>query len=138
MLATAGGADTTETIDLGYAGFWFRFLALFVDGIVISIVTNPITLLIGQGVDVQTVENVRGEVDSFSIDFDWTRLGIAVAVSTILTAAYYIIAISKWGQTLGALAVSVRVQHPDGSLLSPGAAAVRWVGAFVSAIPLYL
>jgi uncharacterized RDD family membrane protein YckC len=140
VLAAADGADTTDAMGLGYAGFWLRFLALFIDGIVVSIVTNPFVLAIGWGLSGEVVEDASGEITSFTwnVDVDPTRIVIVSIISIVVPAVYYIVAVSRWGQTLGALAVSVRVQHPDGSLLSPGAAAVRWVGAFVSAIPLYL
>jgi uncharacterized RDD family membrane protein YckC len=121
-----------------YAGFWPRFLAWFIDTIVISIFTQPITLAIGQGFEIQTTEDAAGNVTDFSFDVDPTVLVISFLVSTLLPGIYYIVAISRWGQTLGALAMSLKVVHPDGSLLSPARAAVRWIGSIVSAIPFLL
>jgi len=133
----------TDTPDAGaaqrtYAGFWIRFAALFIDGIVVSIVTNPLTLAIGQGFSVQTTENARGEVTGVTWDFDATRLALTALISILIPGVYYTVAISRWGQTFGALALSVRVEHPDGTLLTPASAAVRWLGTFVSGLALGL
>ena len=121
-----------------YAGFWARFLAWFVDAIVISLVTQPISLILGQGIDLEVTEDAAGNVTDFSFDVDPTLLILTVVVSTLLPGVYYIVALSRWGQTLGALAASLKVVHPDGSLLSPGRAAVRWIGSVVSSIVFLL
>ena len=116
-----------------YAGFWIRFLAAFIDGIVVSIVTNPITFLLGQGFDPEVQEDAFGTT-TIDWNLDGTVLGLTLLISTILPLVYYTVAISRWGQTLGALAVSIKVVRPDGELLSAGAALVRAVGAWVSAL----
>lgn len=132
--------DTGFELDgvVQYAGFWIRLLALIVDGIVLSIVTNPITLAIGQGFEFETTQNAAGEVDSFSFDFDGTRFAITTLISIVIPAVYYTIALSRWGQTIGALAVSIKVVRPDGGLLSPGAAFIRWLGSIVSVLILWI
>jgi uncharacterized RDD family membrane protein YckC len=121
-----------------YAGFWPRFLAWFIDGIVVSIVTQPILLAIGQGFEVEVTEDAAGNVTDFSFDIDPGLIILSLAISTLLPGIYYIIAVSKWGQTLGALALSLKIVHPDGSLLSPALAAVRWIGSIVSSLILLL
>ena len=120
-----------------YAGFWIRFLAAFIDSIAVSIVTNPITLLIGQGFEPEVREDAFGTT-TIDWNIDGTRLGLFLLISTIIPFLYYVVALSRWGQTLGALAVSIKVIRPDGALLSPGAALVRSVGAWVSALALGL
>jgi len=117
-----------------YAGFWPRFLAAFVDGIVISIFTTPLSFLFGSGFDVQTTEDAAGNITDVSFNYDAGAATLYFVISFILPAIYYTIAISRWGQTLGALALSLKVVHPDGSLVSPGRAFVRWIGALVSSV----
>jgi len=115
-----------------YAGFWPRFLAAFVDGIVVSIFTQPISIALGQGFSLTTTKDTAGNVTDVSFDVDASALILSFVISTIIPGIYYTVAISRWGQTLGALALSLKVVHPDGSLLSPGRAFVRWIGALVS------
>lgn len=132
----AGAINAAETVR--YAGFWRRFAAALIDGIAISIVTQPINLIVGQGFSFDTTQNTAGEVEDFHFDVDWTQIAVGNLLTTAITIAYYVIALSRWGQTIGALALSIKVMHPDGTLLSPGRAAVRWFGALVSSIPLGL
>lgn len=103
---------------LEYAGFWIRFLALFIDIVVLSIVTSFIGVLFGQG---------AGRAG-----------GGAFVINTIIGAAYDVIALSRWGQTVGALAVGIKVADVNGGLLSPGAAFLRWIGSIVSGIILLI
>jgi uncharacterized RDD family membrane protein YckC len=117
-----------------YAGFWIRFVAWFIDGVVVSIVTQPITLALGSGFSFEVEENALGEPTSFNWDLDETRLIIGAIIGFAVPLVYWMVAFSKWGQTLGALAVSIKVQHPDGTLLSPALAAVRYFGSIVSGL----
>ncbi len=133
----AGTIAAATNQPMQYAGFWIRFLAAFIDSIVVSIVTNPITLLIGQGFNPEVREDAFGTT-TIDWNFDGTRLGLALLISTIIPFVYYVVALSRWGQTLGALAVSIKVVRTDGALLSPGAAFVRTIGAWVSGVALGL
>jgi uncharacterized RDD family membrane protein YckC len=121
-----------------YAGFWIRFLALILDGIVLSLVVQPLTLLAGPGFEFETTENTAGEIQSFSSNFDGSDFAIAALIGMAIYVAYFTIAIGRWGQTIGALAVSIKVVHPDGSLLSYGASLLRYVGSWVSGIILWI
>jgi uncharacterized RDD family membrane protein YckC len=133
---------TTATIDdIGepvYAGFWIRFLALFLDGIVLSLVVQPLVFLTGPGFEFETTENAAGELQSFTYNFDGGDFAIAALIGTAIYVAYFTIAIGRWGQTIGALAVSIRVVRPDGTPLSYGGALVRYVGSWVSGLILWI
>lgn len=123
--------QVTRAVAPTYAGFWIRFLAAFIDGIAINIATQPLVLALGTGFDFETGTDLAGN-PTFDWGFDGSRFAITILLTTLLTGLYYIIAISRWGQTLGALAVSIKVVRPDGSLLSTGQAAIRWIGSWVS------
>jgi uncharacterized RDD family membrane protein YckC len=133
-------ATTTAIDDSGgsaaYAGFWIRFLALLLDGVVLSLVVQPIVFLSGPGFEVETTENAAGEIQSFN--FDGGEFAIASLISVALYVAYFTIAIGRWGQTVGALAVSIKVVHPDGTLVSYGGAFLRYIGSWISALILWI
>lgn len=131
--------DAARASDEGqYAGFWIRFVAWFIDGVVISMITQPVSLAIGSGFSFDFETNAAGELTDLTWDLDETRLIIGIILGFVVPLVYYVVALSKWGQTLGALAVSIKVQHPDGMLLSPALAAVRYFGTIVSALVLLL
>ena len=90
-----------------YAGFWIRFLALFIDGIILGIVNAVFNLALGPGVG--------------------SLIGLAIS------AAYYIYSFTQWnGQTIGARAASIKVVDGQGRLLTTNAAAIRWAVANAS------
>jgi uncharacterized RDD family membrane protein YckC len=138
LLPWQAGAAPRASEEGQYAGFWIRFVAWFIDGIVVSIVTQPVTLALGSGFSFEVEENALGEPASFNWDLDETRLIIGVIIGFAVPLVYWMVALSKWGQTLGALAVSIKVQHPDGTLLSPALAAVRYFGTILSGLCLGL
>jgi uncharacterized RDD family membrane protein YckC len=138
----AQAATTTATIDEvvepGYAGFWIRFLAWFLDGIVLSIIIQPIIYLSGPGFEFESTKNTAGEIQSYSYSFHGGDFAIATLIGMAIYVAYFTIAIGRWGQTIGALAVSVKVVHPDGTLLSYGAACARLFGSILSYLILWI
>lgn len=94
-----------------YAGFWVRFLAVFIDGIILGIVSLVLRLVLGV-----------------------TAAGL---FNIVIGAAYFVYCFSQWGgQTIGARAVGIKVVDGNGGLLSPGAAFIRWLGSIVSSIIL--
>ncbi len=112
--APAGLAYADTRVE--YAGFWIRFLALFIDGIIIGIVAGFISVLLGRGAGAGS--------------------GGPLLIRTVISAVYVVVALSRWGQTVGALAVGIKVVDVNGGLLSPGAAFIRWIGSIVSGIIL--
>jgi len=77
-------------------------------------------------------------VQTFSYNVDGGELAIATLIGMAIYVAYFTIAIGRWGQTIGALAVSIKVVHPDGTLLSYGAACARFFGSIVSYLILWI
>lgn len=130
---------TSDATDLpAYAGFWIRFLAWFLDGVVLSLVVQPIVFLSGPGFEVETTENAAGEIQSLSYTIDGGDLAIATLIGFAIYTAYFTIAVGRWGQTIGALAVGIKVVHPDGTLLSYGAALGRFLGSILSYAILWI
>jgi uncharacterized RDD family membrane protein YckC len=102
------------------AGFWIRAAAAFVDFGVLCLVQVSFGYVgaLAVGPDVATVPAFLPLVWTFTVLF-------AVLYTTVLHARVA-------GQTLGKMLVGVRVMGVDGSLLSFGAALLRFIGYFAS------
>ncbi len=109
-----------------YAGFWIRFLALFVDGIIVFAVSFPIKLLFN------TVISVAGDGDSFALSF------LLSMISFLISVTYYVGLTHKYRATWGKKLVGIEVRSDDNvSSASLGSIILReTVGKFVSGIIL--
>jgi uncharacterized RDD family membrane protein YckC len=97
-------------IAYGYMGFWVRFSAIIIDGIVLSVV-------------------------SFVFYFIFMGPFIALLISFL----YHWLFIGLKGQTLGKMVLGIKVIDENGDIPGLGKAAMREVvGKFVSAITLYI
>ena len=94
-----------------YAGFWRRFFAYLVDGVILSII---------------------GWIMSY-VPLYWTDW-LALVISII-----YVIGFWTWrGQTPGKMFLGVKIVKTDGSPIGIGRAILRYIGYFVSAIILLI
>jgi uncharacterized RDD family membrane protein YckC len=108
--APAFGGDGAVTSER--AGFWVRFGASLVDGILVGIV---------------------------SVVLDLVLKTAGSGIGFLLTIAYYVYCEgSDRGQTIGKAALGIQVRSSGGGPLGYGRAFVRWVGRIISTIPLLL
>jgi uncharacterized RDD family membrane protein YckC len=110
------------------SGFWMRYLALSIDWYVIVLVLLPPFALF---IALTAVAAGLGRLQESAI--------AAVAVTFVLffvalTVAYGIWMHGRWGQTLGKMALGMKVVRVDGSPLGYGGAFVRWLGSVLSAV----
>jgi uncharacterized RDD family membrane protein YckC len=102
----AGGASGPR------AGFWRRFAAAFIDGLLI----NAVAYALGQ---ISPILNILGLVGSI--------------------AYYVILEGGPTGQTLGKKALGIRVYDlAQGGPIGYGRAFIRWIGRIASTIPIFL
>ena len=96
------------------AGFWRRFAAAFIDGIIIAIVYGVLFAVLGRGA--------------------------AYGLGLVVSLAYFTyFEGSENGQTPGKMAMGIRViDFGGGGSIGYGRAFVRWIGRFVSEIPILL
>jgi uncharacterized RDD family membrane protein YckC len=112
MEAGTLSADGTATVTSARAGFWRRFAAAFIDGILLSIVSGILQAILGKA---------------------GGGLGLLVAI------AYYTYFHGSTGQTPGDSALSIRIVDKDtGRPIGYGRAFVRWLVSIVSAIVIFL
>jgi uncharacterized RDD family membrane protein YckC len=95
------------------AGFWRRFAAAFLDGIVLGVIAGILEAALK---------------------------GVGSAIAILVTIAYYTyFEGSERGQTPGKSALGIRVISLDGSgPIGYGRAFIRWIGRYVSAIVFLL
>jgi len=113
---------------MNYAGFWIRFAAKFVDGIIVGVVNMLLSLLA-----------TFLFIDAASKDH--VGLGIALQaglwiVEMTISGAYYIFFLGKYGATPGKMACKLRVVRADGSKLTYGRALGRFFGDMLSGLTL--
>lgn len=103
-----------------YAGFWIRFVAALIDGILLAIVNYLITLL-------------------FGLIFGKNAANIASTFEWIISIGYYVVYQQKYGQTIGKKAMKIKVVTYDGKTPTMFTFFLREIiGKFISAIILLI
>ena len=100
-------------VEMNYAGFWRRFAASIIDGIILGAITGILMAIFGA----QQTASWLGSV-----------IGII-----------YVIGFWTWrGQTPGKMAVGVKIIKTDGSPIGIGRAVLRYIGYLVSTIIIFI
>lgn len=119
------GVEPVEKPNLEYVGFWPRVGASVIDTIMLLIITMPLTYLV-----YGRVADPRGQMFSGPAD---------VLINWILPAVIVIWLWSALQATPGKLAMSARIVDADtGNPPSTSQLVIRYVGYYVSALPLFL
>jgi len=105
------------------AGFWIRFVAIMIDGVV---------LLLAQGILFGAGWMLWGD----GMGAGFLVKGMTHLFSSILGAGYSIVFHWIWGQTLGKMALQIRVVSMDGGALFFGQSVGRYFATFLSALIL--
>jgi uncharacterized RDD family membrane protein YckC len=126
-----------------YGGFWIRFLARLIDGIIVgvinAIVRIPLMLMFGIGtMGLGGMGRGLGRGSGEGLIFAPAMmgvLGISTLIGLAIGAAYEVYFLSNQGATPGKLALGLRVIRADGGSISPMLALGRhfamWVSAFI-------
>jgi uncharacterized RDD family membrane protein YckC len=118
---------------LEFAGFWTRFAAYFVDGIITGIAGGIIGAVVGTMFPTfPTSEGIPGNRAAGAIIAGLLSMGLGFA----LRAAYFIYFTGKTGQTPGKMMCKIRVVNADGSQISYPKATGRFFGYFLSSLIL--
>jgi uncharacterized RDD family membrane protein YckC len=119
----------TISSQLVYAGFWVRFLAKFVDGIILQIANFGFQLVFMGG------SFFTGSNDpEKQMIMSW----IAIIFSMTFTALYSIFFVGKFGATPGKMALRLRIVTADGGKVSYPRATGRYFAEFLSSLILLI
>jgi len=116
-----------------YAGFWIRFFAKFIDGILLSavnmIISIPITAFTMAGAASQQSPN---EAMMLLPQVILGVIQMAIAIS------YSVFFVGRYGATPGKMAMHIKILRADGSSLTYGRAFGRYFAEMLSAIIFYI
>lgn len=112
-----------------YAGFWIRFVARILDGILLYIVILPVTFLV---VGMRAFDPSRQDFDT---GFLIAQIFLFIFNLTLATA-YEVVFLARFGATPGKMAVGKKVINADGSPLSYGKALARFLSTIISNLTL--
>jgi uncharacterized RDD family membrane protein YckC len=102
-----------------FAGFWIRFLAVIIDGLVLGVVLGPLE---------------GAAVASNSVSF----VTISSILAVLIVYTYNILMVWRFQATLGKMAMGIKVFNTDGTAPGFGTAFVREISKIPSALCCYL
>jgi uncharacterized RDD family membrane protein YckC len=111
---------------LVYGGFWRRFLALLLDGVILMIVMFPIEMALGMFSGPSLTRPNPGAALGF--------LGIIWLISLLLNVTYYTYFVSQKGATPGKMVMGMKVITATGERPSVGLAAGRYFAQLLSGL----
>ena len=114
-----------------YGGFWIRFLARIIDGLILGVVNIVITMPLGIGA--MTIGSNPNMSDLASL---LAVQGLVFLIRLVVSATYEILLTWKTGATLGKMALRLKVVRPDGGGLTLGRAIGRYFSTWISSIIL--
>ena len=127
MQKLAEGAQI-NTGELRWAGFWIRFLAAFVDGLILIPISFGLQLLTGM-----SIYQIIGLESKTPLLF-----AISYLLGLVTGVAYEAGMVGRCGATLGKMACGIVVVMPNGGKVSYARALGRYFAKLLSAITIYL
>ncbi|MGC9948886.1 MAG: RDD family protein [Bryobacteraceae bacterium] len=109
-----------------YAGFWIRFAAALLDGIILFVAGIVVQLPFARMLSSRRIEDTL------------IALGAVYLLDMAIGATYEGVFISRFGATPGKMALDLKVVRPDGGPVSLGRAVGRYFAKMVSAIILMI
>ncbi|WP_372847074.1 RDD family protein [Pontiella sp.] len=125
-------AALTGVSVMRYAGFWCRFGAVFIDGIVMYVANLPIGIAFSLMMPMMQSGNSRPGA-AF-----WLAFAVMYLFQLAIPALYMILMHGKYGATLGKKAMGIKVVMSDGSPISYGRATGRYFAYILSGLILYV
>ena len=116
-------APAGPSAQVHYGGFWRRFWAYMLDGIVLGFVMMLVT-----GTAIGIIQYISPDIDD-----PVKALLIPQLVANVIVQAFYFIYFhAVTGQTVGKLALGLKVVTRDGNTIGFARATVRYFGSFIN------
>jgi uncharacterized RDD family membrane protein YckC/ribosomal protein S27AE len=109
-----------------YGGFWIRFLAVLIDGVIMFVVSLVLSRLLALG---------GGPAD---IGAAMAFAGLTILLQMAMAATYEGVFVGLYGATPGKMALHLKVVMPDGSRVSMGRAFGRYFAKLLSSLTLLI
>lgn len=124
-------------VAVSYGGFWIRFVAVIIDGIILRVVSGIITMVtVGSFYTIPRFE--PGDNPLMSLGSLMSMVGTASLISMTINCVYETLFISQLGATPGKMALGLKVVRPNGAPVSVGRAAGRYFAKILSALILFI
>ncbi len=121
-------------MDVVYAGFWRRFLAKFIDLVIVGVVNIVVAFLLGMMLAFAPKGSDPGAAVGMAL-----VIQILIQLSGIaLALGYAIFFIRKYDATPGKMALGLRLLRADGSRLSSGRIVGRYFAEWLSSMTLLI
>ncbi|PZP86049.1 MAG: hypothetical protein DI582_03890 [Azospirillum brasilense] len=121
----AAGMPAISALGTPFAGFWIRFVAAIIDGLILFIPNFVVGILLAPAAP------AAGQAATSNPLASLVSLGIYIAYYTALQGG-------KWQATVGKRVVGIHVMRTDGSRISHLRALGRYFASFLSAITLLI
>jgi len=117
---------------LQYGGFWIRFAAKFIDGIILNVVLLPLNLL--TQAPMMALDGQSPEAAAAALPSAMALFGAYMVVAMALPVCYHGFMVGKWGASLGKMACGLKVLTPDGQPVTMARAFGRAAAEIVSGL----
>lgn len=117
---------------LRYAGFWIRFAAKFIDGLILTVFSLLITVLSG----VTMAGLIAGGGEEPALGMLMAVQGVTMLLQMGVQAAFITFFLSRYAATPGKMATGLVVVRSDGSALTTGRAFGRCFGEWLSGLTI--
>jgi uncharacterized RDD family membrane protein YckC len=122
-----------------FGGFWIRFVAIIIDGIILGvaslIIRIPLGLAMG-GVGLSLGRNPDPSQVFAALPAILSLAGLSFLIQVAISLAYEVYFLSTRGATPGKMALGLKVTRADGSPISAGLAAGRYFARILSWLTL--
>jgi len=117
-------------VTVAYAGFWIRFVAALIDGIILYVADSILQFAI--------LGSVVSRVTPGDFGATLSRVGLASLIGIAVQCSYETFFIGKMAATPGKMALGLKVVRADGSAVDYPRAAGRYFAKILSAIILMI
>jgi len=116
-----------NTGELNYAGFWIRFAAKFLDGLILGVPLMVVFMLV-------MIPQIRSGQPTTAIFLPY----LIQFCFIFIQMAYQIFFLGKYGATLGKMACKIKVVTPEGGRIGYGRATGRFFAEMLSGMICYI
>jgi uncharacterized RDD family membrane protein YckC len=119
-----------------YGGFWIRFLAVVIDGIILMVVGTILQYAVLGNISSRLRPPEPGTPPEQFLGLFLGVVGMAWALNTAIDCLYQSLFIGYLGATPGKMALSLKVTRPDGQPVGLPRAFARYFGKMLSGLIL--
>jgi uncharacterized RDD family membrane protein YckC len=137
------GASAGQLQRVKYQGFWIRFAAKLLDGLLLSVVTTPLALVFLAPVFRRQAAAVAAaggapNPDPAAAFALLGAMGVFWSGYFLIVLAYNVWMNGRWGATVGKMAIGARIVNTDGSAIGYGKALGRFFAELLSMMTIYI